>query len=78
MKLRYVGLAEFVPDLPGDKQRVENGDVVEVNERLANKLLKTARWEKDGPKPRRRPAPRKPVITAPVEPEAEVKGDESD
>ena len=28
MKLRYIGLAEFEPRLPQDKQRVVNGDIV--------------------------------------------------
>lgn len=44
MELRYIGLSESVPGL-GD-QRVENGDVLNVkNERVAQALLRTARWE---------------------------------
>lgn len=47
MLLKYIGLAEFVPELPQDRQRLENGDIINVaDEAIAEKLLKNARWEK--------------------------------
>jgi len=51
MKLRYIGLAEFEPRLPQDRQRVVNGDIVEVRDtRLVRELIRTARWEEAAPK----------------------------
>ncbi len=68
MKLRFIGLEEFIPGLPGDKQQVSNGDEIEVrNERLAEELLRTARWEEVKPAPKRPRVPKKPVEVKPVE-----------
>ena len=75
MKLRYIGLAEFEPRLPQDKQRVINGDIVEVKDkRLMRELIRTARWEEAAPK---RPKRVRKVPFKVVEPPPEIKAEEN-
>jgi len=75
MKLRYIGLAEFEPRLPQDKQRVVNGDIVEVKDkRLVRELIRTARWEEAAPK---RPKRVRKVPFKVVEPPPEIKAEEN-